>query len=332
MSRKSLSGGVMPIRRRIRFDFRVEGLRFRPTLRWAPTEGNLRRTHAYLARIKAQIEAATFCFAEAFPHYRGRRDIPIPLGARCSTPFSITSRPGRAQRSRRHHSGLPSPDPRSCLATLHRTSTFPRRPTFATAEDRRRATMEQEDLQQRDQRAFAFGDCDHPEQRDPAVSLQSARIGKKDRPVIDPCSIQDAEVLIAALHRDWGEAQGNYDELRSSLDYRHQKRLRWWRATTMPRTAFLYHNGSRGGPRQRHDQDRRIAGSSRARVPQRSSSHNCVCVSGSCAPTYPGTNNCLSPTREGPFDVCDIHTRAGSARSVGWRSAIANLMRPVTPR
>ena len=63
-------------------------------------------------------------------------------------------------------------------------------------------------------RAFAFGYCDHPEQRDPATSLQSARIGKKDRPAIDPFSIQYAETLIAALHRDWGEAQGNYDEFR----------------------------------------------------------------------------------------------------------------------
>src|SRR6185437_2610796 len=29
-----------------------------------------------------------------------------------------------------------------------------------------------------------------------------------------PFRIQDAEVLIAAIHGDWGEAQGNYDELR----------------------------------------------------------------------------------------------------------------------
>jgi integrase len=63
-------------------------------------------------------------------------------------------------------------------------------------------------------RAFALGYLDYPERRDPAASLKGARIGKKDRPAIDPFSIQDAEVLIAALHRDWGEAQGNYDELR----------------------------------------------------------------------------------------------------------------------
>jgi integrase len=63
-------------------------------------------------------------------------------------------------------------------------------------------------------RAFAFGYLDYPDRKDPAAALRCARIGKKDRPSIDPFSIQDAEVLIAALHRDWGEAQGNYDELR----------------------------------------------------------------------------------------------------------------------
>ncbi len=63
-------------------------------------------------------------------------------------------------------------------------------------------------------RAFAFGFEDHPELHNPARGLQSARIRKKDRPRIDPFSIQDAEVLIAAIHREWGEAQGNYDEFR----------------------------------------------------------------------------------------------------------------------
>ncbi|HET9394623.1 MAG TPA: hypothetical protein VFO36_01100 [Nitrospiraceae bacterium] len=33
-------------------------------------------------------------------------------------------------------------------------------------------------------------------------------------PVVDPFSIQDAETLIAKIHRDWGEVQGNYDEFR----------------------------------------------------------------------------------------------------------------------
>jgi len=63
-------------------------------------------------------------------------------------------------------------------------------------------------------RAFAFGYLDYPDQRDPAASLRCAHIGKKDRPQIDRFSIHDAEVLIAALRADWGEAQGNYDEFR----------------------------------------------------------------------------------------------------------------------
>jgi hypothetical protein len=37
---------------------------------------------------------------------------------------------------------------------------------------------------------------------------------RKDRPRPDPFRIQDAEKLIAQIHRDWGEAQGNYDEFR----------------------------------------------------------------------------------------------------------------------
>jgi integrase len=66
-------------------------------------------------------------------------------------------------------------------------------------------------------RAFAFGYLDYPDypdRVDPATRLRSARIGKKDRPRIDSFSIQDAEVIIAALHQDWGEAHGNYEEFR----------------------------------------------------------------------------------------------------------------------
>jgi integrase len=62
--------------------------------------------------------------------------------------------------------------------------------------------------------AFKFGFRDHPDRHDPTSGLMSARIRKKDRPIIDPFTIHEAEQLIAAVHRDWGEAQGNYDEFR----------------------------------------------------------------------------------------------------------------------
>ena len=35
-----------------------------------------------------------------------------------------------------------------------------------------------------------------------------------NRPKVDPFCAHDAEMLIAGIHRDWGEAQGNYDEFR----------------------------------------------------------------------------------------------------------------------
>ncbi|MFL6604003.1 MAG: Arm DNA-binding domain-containing protein [Steroidobacteraceae bacterium] len=63
MGRRSTTGGVTPIgSHRIRFDFTVDGGRFRPTLKWPPNEANLRRARAHLERIRAQIEAAHFAF------------------------------------------------------------------------------------------------------------------------------------------------------------------------------------------------------------------------------------------------------------------------------
>jgi hypothetical protein len=44
MGRRSVTGGVIPANaRRIQFDFAIEGVRYRPTLPWEPTEANLRR-------------------------------------------------------------------------------------------------------------------------------------------------------------------------------------------------------------------------------------------------------------------------------------------------
>jgi hypothetical protein len=45
--------------------------------------------------------------------------------------------------------------------------------------------------------AFNFGFRDHPELHNPAAGLKSIRICKKDRPVIDPFRIDEAETLIA---------------------------------------------------------------------------------------------------------------------------------------
>jgi hypothetical protein len=66
-----------------------------------PHEANLRRARAHLVRIKARIEAGTFCFAEEFPDYRGVHHIPMPLRAQaCSAVFDAFLRHGAARVAR----------------------------------------------------------------------------------------------------------------------------------------------------------------------------------------------------------------------------------------
>jgi len=72
--------------------------------------------------------------------------------------------------------------------------------------------------------------------------LQCARLEKKDRPESDPFAIQDAETLIEAIHREHGEAQGNYDEFRFFTAPQR------WRETLSHVSSNAHHHGS--GPQQ----------------------------------------------------------------------------------
>src|SRR6266853_2163672 len=89
MGRRSLSGGVCAAGLdRVQFTFMFEGIRYRPTLPWTPTEANLRRARQYLIGIKARITAGTFSFAEEFPDYRHLKNIPRAGSPRaCSEVF-----------------------------------------------------------------------------------------------------------------------------------------------------------------------------------------------------------------------------------------------------
>ncbi len=62
--------------------------------------------------------------------------------------------------------------------------------------------------------AFDFGYKDHPETHNPAKGLSTLRITKKDRPPIDPFTIQEGELIIAGSHEEFGESHGNYEEFR----------------------------------------------------------------------------------------------------------------------
>jgi integrase len=223
VGRRSITGGVKPAgARRIQFDFTIDGKRYRPTLPWTPNEPNLQRARQLLARIKAQIAAGTFSFTEEFPGYRLRKRLGVQLRARnCSDVFDAFLAHEEARVRRNDLAPITLAAHRQILDQVWRPAigALPflsvRYSTLVKIADARRWTKKTyNNVISALRRAFAFGFEDHPEEHNPAKALRSARIGKKDRPAIDPFSVQDAEVVIAAIHRDWGEAQGNYDEFR----------------------------------------------------------------------------------------------------------------------
>ena len=179
-------------------------------LPWIPNETNLQRARAHLARIKAQIAAGTFCFADEFPRYRGLQKLPPVLQHRtCGEVFDDFLRHEEARLARGDLATATVTSHRKILDHVWRphlaevpflgvcysmlikiADSYPcNKKTYNNAVSALR-------------RAFDFGYLDYPERRDPAASLKCARIGKNDRPPIDPFSIQDPEVLIAAIHQD----------------------------------------------------------------------------------------------------------------------------------
>ncbi|HWS64124.1 MAG TPA: DUF3596 domain-containing protein [Steroidobacteraceae bacterium] len=71
MGRPSSTGGVSARSSNgIQYDFMLEGVRYRPTLKQVPTEANLRRAREHLKAIKERIRLGTFSFAEEFPDFR----------------------------------------------------------------------------------------------------------------------------------------------------------------------------------------------------------------------------------------------------------------------
>lgn len=223
MGSRWFTGGVVVAKRgRIQFDFHLEGVRYRPSIKRPPSEANLRRARERLEVIKHQIQSGTFCFEEEFPDYRYLRRIGGTSHARlCGGVFDdflahCESRFHRADMSwstlnayRKIINGIWRPHLGHLAFFQIRYS---RLVAIADAQTWSRKTYNNGISALRC--AFDFGYRDRPLQENPARNLRGARVRRADRPRIDPFSMQDAESLIAGLHRDWGEAQGNYDEFR----------------------------------------------------------------------------------------------------------------------
>ena len=223
MGRKSINRGVSPLgTNRIQFDFEFEGVRYRPTLERSPTEANLRRARLQLQGIKERIAHGTFSFAEEFPEYRFRKHVAGVTAARTCNDVFDEFLAHVDSRVVKHDLAFATGDSyRKTLSNVWR----PKLGTRLFSEVRYSELMKIADAHAKSKKtynnvvsvlrcAFDYGYRDTPEKHNPATGLKCLRITKKDRPVIDPFSIQEAEALIAAIHRDWGEAQGNYDEFR----------------------------------------------------------------------------------------------------------------------
>jgi integrase len=185
MGRNSLIGGVTPIGHRgIRFDLRIEGRRYRPTLRWIPNGANLRRARILLTRIRAQIETGTFRFADEFPQYRGLKKLPDNLRAHsCGDVFDHFLEHEDARVARGDLAPVTVASHRQILGHVWRPH-FQHLPFLgvrystlvgiADAYTGNKKTYNNAISGLR--RAFNFGYLDYPERVDPAASLRCARI------------------------------------------------------------------------------------------------------------------------------------------------------------
>ncbi len=223
MGRRSLTSGVQAKGRdRIQFDFEFEGVRYRPTVRRVPSEGNLRRAAKQLEDLKARIAKGMFNFAEEFPDYRGLAK--VDASARiltCNTVFDDFLQHCESRMAKNDLAFITVDGYRKILGNVWRPAIG--NELFANvrytqlvkiADGYKWTKKTYNNVISALRCAFEYGYRDHPEKHNPASGLKCFRITKKDRPAIDPFSVQEAEALINAIHRDWGEAQGNYDEFR----------------------------------------------------------------------------------------------------------------------
>jgi integrase len=223
MGSKWFTGGVVAAPGgRIRFDFILDGVRYRPSIKRPPSEANLRRARERLEVIKHHIHLGTFVFEEEFPDYRflhrlsGRSKVRL-----CGEVFDQYLAHCEARLRRHDMASATVRSYRKILNGVWRPK-IGRQIFYRVCYSHLIAIADGHDWSKKTynnaisvlRRAFDFGYRDRPLQENPARCLRSARILKTDRPKIDPFSMHDAETLVAAIHHEWGEAQGTYDEFR----------------------------------------------------------------------------------------------------------------------
>ena len=223
MGRRSIHGGVSALGGdRIQFDFEFDGVRYRPTLKRRPTEANLKRARKQLLEIKQRIATGTFVFAEEFPDYRFIGNVAAPLKRRtCDQVFDEFLLACDSRVAKKDLAFVTAQGYRKLLTQIWRPALGPRIFDEIRYSDLAKIANDFQWSKKTYNNAisvvrcgFDYGYRDHPEKHNPASGLNCLRITKKDRPVVAPFTIGEAESLISRLHADWGEAIGNYDEFR----------------------------------------------------------------------------------------------------------------------
>ena len=211
---------------RIQFDFRIAGVRYRPTIYRKPTEANLRRAHEQLRDIKSRIKSGTFNFDEEFPDYRCKDALPSGAGSdkngeTCGEVFNKFLAHCEMRVSMDDMAFSTLDGYREILDVVFRPKigekpfeqvVYSQLAEIVSAHARGKKKKTYNNVTSAVRTAFKFGYKDRPGKFNPALALETFRITEKDRPKVEPFTIQEAETIIVACHHIHGEWYGNYEE------------------------------------------------------------------------------------------------------------------------
>ena len=225
---------------RIQFTIWYNNKRYRISVTRPSTEANLRRARKQLEDIEARIADGTFSFAEEFPDSRNLHNLPTgpaataPGKARtCNQVFDAYLRhcemrvanndlaysTFNSYRQAINRNWRPYLGEREFESVLY--SELIEIASTQGWKSKKRYNNCTSPLRS----AFAFGYKDLPGKTSAAAGLECFKLTKKDRPTIDPFTIQEAEILIRGIQEEWGEPIGNYDEFRFFTGLRQSEEI-----------------------------------------------------------------------------------------------------------
>jgi integrase len=370
VGRRSLNGVRPKGSDRIEFEFIFRGKRYRPSLPRIPTEANLRRASVQLREIKQRIKYGTFNFREEFPDYRFTEtpsgEMPPDEGQ--TEPTGKETRPvvkqtlvaqERKKKERTcdqvfqvflRHCDMRVANGDMAFSTVNGYRKLLERNWRPALGNRPFTEVVYSELVNIAFKqgwttkttynngisavrcAFEFGYKDHPKEANPGLGLESFRILKRDRPKVDPFTIQEAEQLITAIHVEWGEPIGNLDEFRFFTGLRQSEEISLRVSDCdLEKGTFHIHQvvcsgGTKTGPRTT-----RIASSNCAHAHSPCSDNSLRSGTDSFLKKGFCTTSSSSKTMARRFGPCSTPIPGGARRSTDQAFATVSPTTPVTP-